>query len=97
MATGKTNPAKNEVDEIETVTFTVNIRGKEVELTAPASLDDAPMDAGLAFEDEKYMKAFSIMLGPSQMQKLRNAGARSAEFGGTIMNTWSDATGLGED
>lgn len=97
MATEKTSPAKNEVDEIETVTFTVNIRGKEVELTAPASLDDAPMDAGLAFEDEKYMKAFSIMLGPSQMQKLRNAGARSSEFGGTIMNAWSDATGLGED
>lgn len=97
MTTEKTSPAKNEVDEIETVTFTVNIRGKEVELTAPASLDDAPMDAGLAFEDEKYMKAFSIMLGASQMQKLRNVGARSSEFGGTIMNAWSDVTGAGED
>lgn len=97
MTTEKTSPAKNEVEEIETVTFTVNIRGKDVELTTPASIEDAPMDAGLAFEDDKYMKAFAIMLGPAQMQKLRNAGARSAEFGGTIMSAWSDATGLGED
>lgn len=96
MATKKNSPAKNEALDNDTVTFTVEIRGEEIELTAPSSIDNAPMDAALYFEDEKYLKAFTILLGEAQMSRLRRAGATAKDFTETVMTSWNEATGLGE-
>lgn len=96
MTSAKNSPAKTEAIGETTVTFTVEIQGKEVELTAPASIDLAPMDAALAFEEEKYLKAFSIILGPVQMDHLRRAGATTSDYSEKVMSAWNEVTGLGE-
>lgn len=95
MATSATTPAQAEANG-DSITFEVEVKGKKFTLTAPASLDDAPVSTAIAWEEEKYVKAFSVILGPQQMNKLIAAGATVRDFTETIMPAYTEATGLGE-
>ncbi|MCX7445819.1 hypothetical protein OS125_11305 [Corynebacterium sp. P7003] len=84
-----------DTDEAAMVDFTVEIRGKEVNLTAPASFDDAPFEVMEAFENDRIATALKILLGPAGWNKLRAAGTRVSEFH-HVVEAWNEATGLGE-
>ncbi|MDT9411307.1 hypothetical protein [Corynebacterium rouxii] len=96
MTNSKKTPAQAEATG-DNITFEVEVKDKKITLTAPASLDDAPVATAIAWEEEKFVKAFSLILGPQQMQKLTNAGATVRDFTEVIMPAYTEATGLGED
>ncbi|MBH5296195.1 hypothetical protein [Corynebacterium ulcerans] len=96
MTASKSTPAQAEING-ENIEFEVEVKGKKIALTAPASLDDAPVETAIAWEEEKFVKAFSLILGPQQMQKLINAGATVRDFTESVMPAYTEATGLGED
>lgn len=90
------NAAKNEViNDDERVSFTVNIQGKDVELTAPASLDDCNFRVAIQMSSGHHHEALATALGERQILKLESLGATVSEFN-TIFTALSEAWGLGE-
>ncbi|MBH5300894.1 hypothetical protein [Corynebacterium silvaticum] len=95
MTNSKKTPAQAEANK-ESISFEVEVNGKTITLTAPSSLDDAPVATAIAWEEEKFVKAFSLILGPRQMQKLENVGASVRDFTEIIIPAYTEATGLGK-
>ena len=90
-------PLKKEVtgEEIDTVDIAIEVRGKELTFTCPASIEDAPADVAFHLEDEKPLKAFRTLLGEDSMNEMRRAGATVKDFG-NFVETWTEAVGLGK-
>ena len=91
----KSTPIDREANEIEMVDFTVTIRGKDVNLTAPAAFDDLPFDVALKVEDRKHMNALAEILGEQQLMKIRALRATASDFS-SIFTALNEAWGLGE-
>lgn len=96
MAEKNPSAAKAEANEVEEVTFTVNVRGEKIKLTVPTDLGDAPFEAMEAIEDNKFMRGFMLMLGTVQANKLRSAGLTGRIFNEEVIPAWQEATGMGE-
>jgi hypothetical protein len=77
-----------------TIDVTLEVQGKELTFTCPASAEDAPMDFLLAMEAEKPLTAFAELLGAEGMAEMRAAGARVSDFSNFVM-AWKGAAGLG--
>lgn len=82
-------------DEIETVEFTVEVRGKELTFTIPSDVDDVDGDAALDMENGKLRNAVAKILGERQMMKLRQARYRKSDIE-KIAIELNEAWGLGE-
>lgn len=95
-STTKTRAAKNEVDNVEEITFDVEIKGKKLTLTCPADLSDAPFEVAEAFEEGKNLKAFMGLIGEAQAARLRTAGLTPRIFADEVVPAWQEAAGMGE-
>lgn len=95
MSKSKDSAAKVEAREVETVTFTVEVAGQEVELTTVADILDAPYEVSLAFEQERNLTAFKALIG-NQFAKLDALGVTTREIIEKVIPAWQEATGLGE-
>lgn len=107
--TRKTSPAEAEAldekttsteefeDDVRKVSFEVTLRGKKIKITAPAEIDDAPIEVLEAYELGQNVKAFMSLIGPRQAQKLRAAGMTTKQFNTIVAPAYDEATGLGED
>lgn len=100
-----TSPTKREVEaekqdqvaDVETVTFTVDLRGRDFEVTAPVDILDADPDAYLAWEENRFAALVKALLGDTQWAFLRRTGMRGSD----IKDVWSAyaeaISGAGED
>lgn len=94
--TKKTSPAKNEADDIETISFDVNLRGKTITLTVPADLMDASDEVLENFEKGHNLNAFYALIGPAQKARLRAGGSTGRFITEVAIPAWQEASGLGE-
>lgn len=92
-AEGLKKEATGEV--IEPVDITIDVNGEEMTFSCPPSIEDAPADVIFHMEDEKPMKAFRTLLGETDMNRMRAAGARVRDFTAFI-EAWTDEVGLGK-
>lgn len=97
MAEKKTSPAENEANNAETVTFTVDINGKEIKLEAPVDLMSADPDAYIAYEERKFGLMMKLILNPQQWNRLRAAQMTTQQLLEVVMPAYQEAAGLGED
>lgn len=82
-----------EAPEIETVDFEVAVRGKTVKLNAPANIEDAPFEVLEAFENDRHLTGFFMLIGDVGKAKLRNAGVTGAEIRDIVIPAWNKASG----
>ena len=96
--TSAAKEAREESDEnkIETMRFTVNLRGRDYELEVPKNLYDADPEVYIAYEEEKVTPFLKALLGTFQWNTLRRAGLRASDIG-DIYEAWMEAGGEGED
>lgn len=92
-----TSAAEREANDIETVKFTVNIRGNDVELETVADIMDADAQVSIDQEYKRYANMLLGLLGENQWAKLRAAGMSNRIMLETVLPAWQEATGLGED
>jgi hypothetical protein len=77
-----------------TVEITVEVRGKEITVTAPAAFEDADPDALLYIEQEKPMSAFRELIGEGQWRRMKGAGWTARHFQ-KFVEQWQAEVGLG--
>lgn len=80
----------------ETTTVTIEVRGKDVEITCPASAEDAPFDFFLKMEEEKPLAAFAALLGDEGLAVMRAARASIKDYQ-KFIEAWNEAVGLGNE
>lgn len=92
----KLSGAETEVSEDapSTVDITVEVRGKEITVTAPAAFEDADPDALLYIEQEKPMSAFRELIGEGQWRRMKSAGWTARHFQ-SFVEQWQAEVGLG--
>lgn len=81
-------------DAPATVEITVEVRGKEITVTAPAAFEDADPDALLYIEQEKPMSAFRELIGEGQWRRMKGAGWTARHFQ-KFVEQWQAEVGLG--
>lgn len=79
-----------------TVEITVEVRGKDITVTAPAAFEDADPDALLYIEQEKPMSAFRELIGEGQWRRMKGAGWTARHFQ-SFVEQWQKEVGLGND
>lgn len=89
--------AKAEADDVESIKFTVDVKGENITIKCPADISDAPFEVAEAFEDNKNLRAFMLMIGARQAAELRAAGLTPRIFNDEVIPKWQEAAGLGED
>ncbi|RAV34924.1 hypothetical protein [Corynebacterium heidelbergense] len=103
MADKKTVKAANEAkalvreatgDYPDPIDVTFEVRGQEVTVQCPPTIEDAPFEVPMLIEDEKPMKAFMLMAGDEGRQRMREAGATVKDFT-RFIEAWQEAAGLG--
>lgn len=99
MAAAKNTPATSndkatDNNAPETVKFTVNLRGQEVELEALADPLDGPADIMLAMEKQQYTTYFYYLLGEAQFARLRAYNVSARDFVETIIPAYHEAAEL---
>lgn len=92
----KTSATKNEAQNIDTVTFNVDINGKTINLEAPADLLQSDPDAYIAYEEKKFGLMLKRILGDAQWEKLRAANITTQQLMEEVMVKYQEAAGLGE-
>lgn len=101
MAATKNTPAKSNdkadktaPDAPETVKFTVNLRGQEIELEALADPLDAPADIMIAMEKQNFANYFYYLLGEAQFTRLRAHNVTARDFVEIIVPAYNEAAEL---
>lgn len=88
--------AQDNLDEPAQITFTVEINGKEIELTCVEDLMESTPDVYLAYENNSFGKMFEALLGPSQLYTVNRAGMKTRDIFETLLPAWSEANSMGE-
>lgn len=88
--------AEREALEIETVTFTVDINGTDVEFTTPADILDCSDEVLEHFDNNKQYAAFMAIIGAEQKAKMRAAGSTGRIVMEKVIPAWNEAMGMGE-
>jgi len=70
---------KEAVEETTTVEITATLRGKEVTVTIPATLEDMSLDAYDSFCD-KPVAVYRDILSPEDWNKIKATGATLRDF-----------------
>lgn len=91
-----TSPVKNEVDGVEQVTFTVEVKGQKVSITTPVNMEDGPLEAAELFEQGKELSGFMLLINPEAAAQIRKLRVTVRDFSEKIVPAWNEATGLGE-
>lgn len=99
MATAKNTSATEttkatETKAPETVKFTVNLRGQDIELEALADPLDAPADIMVAMERQNFGTYFYYLLGEAQFARLRAYNVTAREYVETIVPAYNEAAEL---
>lgn len=89
--------AEREALDIDTVTFTVDIKGTEVEFTTPADILDCTDEVLEHFDNGKQYAAFMSIIGPEQKARMRAAGSTGRIVMEKVIPAWNEAMGMGED
>lgn len=92
---GKLSGAEAEtVEDSSTMVLEVEVRGTKVELTVPASFEDADPDVLLNMECDRPMSAFRELIGEAQWRRLKSLGWNARAFR-EVVETWQERAGLG--
>lgn len=87
MATKKTE------NNVETISFEVEVQGKKIKLETVADLLDAPASVAMDFEDGKTLSGFRALVGDYQWSLLEAEGITIRDLNDSILPAWQEAMG----
>lgn len=96
MNADQASAAEREALEIETVSFTVDINGTDVQFTTPADILDCSDEVLEHFDNNKQYSALMAIIGPDQKAKMRAAGSTGRIVIDKVIPAWNEAMGMGE-